>query len=138
MIYELGGLVGWLTGLFFGLTLLSFLLKWYSRRQAQFLERHEDFRKKFRVVLRFFVRNHRYLAFVAVLALVIHYIIQYMNFGYVPLTGWIAGSALVLQVAWGVIGQYILKKKTGIWHQIHRVLAAILTLSILAHVFFKI
>jgi hypothetical protein len=138
MIYELGGLVGWFTGLAFGLALISFALKWFSRRQAQWLEKHLAFRKNFRVILRFFVRNHRFFAFVAVAALIAHYIIQFMNFGFVPITGWIAGAALLLQTAWGIYGQYILKKKTGIWHQIHRVLAAILTVAILAHLFFKL
>lgn len=138
MFYQLGGLVGWLTGLFFGFALLSFLLKWYSRRSAQWLEKHEDFRKKFRIVLRFVVRNHRFFAFIAVAILLIHFFIQYNNFGFIPLSGLIAGLALILQTVWGIVGQYLLKKKTGIWHQIHRVLAAILTVSILAHVFFKL
>ena len=83
-------------------------------------------------VYRFVTKTHRYAGFVAVAAIVIHYVLQYLHFGYVPIAGLIAGLLLVIQSVLGLTRQTD-KTRRGEMAKLHRVLGVLLVVAVLVH-----
>ena len=85
-------------------------------------------------VYQFVNKNHRYVGFVAVGAIVLHFILQYSRFGVVPVAGLIAGLALAVQ---SVLGFGLTKQKDKEIRKkmalLHRVLGMIIVVAVLVH-----
>ena len=85
-------------------------------------------------VYQFITKNHRYAGFVAVGAIVLHFILQYTRFGVVPVAGLIAGLALAVQ---SVLGFGLTKQKENDRRKkmalLHRGLGMIIFVAVLFH-----
>lgn len=88
----------------------------------------------FKKIFQFMNKNHRYVGFVAVGAIIIHFILQYTRYGEAPVAGLIAGLALALQ---SVLGFGLTKQKDKDRRKkmalLHRVLGMIIVAAVLVH-----
>lgn len=132
-MYLFGRLLGWLIVTCFTLTVLNYFVKRINRRFISKLPKDSEIRLKFSVFMRFIVKNHRYFAMMTTLALITHFVIQYLSWGFYP-TGVIAGSLMIGQGAVGAFGTYAKGKKPGPWLYLHRTIAVLLTVAILLHI----
>lgn len=101
----------------------------------------EQFRKSgkslpswFKKIFQFVNKYHRYVGFVAVGAIIIHFILQYTRYGEVPVAGLVAGLALASQ---SVLGFGLTKQKDKDRRKnmalLHRVLGMIIVAAVLVH-----
>lgn len=85
-------------------------------------------------VYQFITKTHRYSGFVALGAIVLHFILQYSRFGVVPPAGLIAGLALAVQsvLGFGLTKQkdQEIRKKMAL---LHRVLGMVIFVAVLVH-----
>jgi len=85
-------------------------------------------------VYQFITKTHRYAGFVALGAIVLHFILQYSRYNEVPVAGLIAGLALAAQ---SVLGYGLTKQKDNDHRKkmalAHRVLGMIIVVAVLAH-----
>ena len=85
-------------------------------------------------VFQFVNKTHRYAGFMAAGAIIIHFILQYMRYGEVPVAGLIAGLALASQ---SVLGFGLTKQKDKDRRKkmalLHRVLGMIIVGAVLVH-----
>lgn len=130
---SVGRIFGWLivTGYFF--TILNYFVKWANRRWISKMPKDAPGRVRFQSFMRFIVKNHRYFGMFTSIALITHFIIQYLSWGFY-ISGLIAGSLLIIQGSLGAYGTYVKQKKNGPWLIVHRSVAVLLFLGILVHV----
>lgn len=129
---ELGGLFGYLIIGFYALAVLNFVFKYANRNYRDSLKKNEKFYKVFMNILKFLAKYHRYFGTATVIMILAHFYLQFSRFG-ISTTGMLAAGIMVLQVVLGVYGQYS-KVKNKAWLKIHRVIAAVLLLTILIHI----
>lgn len=90
-------------------------------------------------IFQFVTKTHRYVGLVAVGAIITHFILQFTCYGFVPLSGLIAASLLMLQ---GVLGLGLRRQKDKERRQkmalLHRILGIILVLAMLNHRYFRL
>lgn len=128
----MGEFFGLLIIIFYGLAALNFCLKFLNRNYNNILKKNEDFYKLYMILLKFFVKNHRYFGGTIIIILLTHFILQFSRFGF-SITGGIAASLMMMQIGLGVYGQYK-KNKNKIWLVFHRGIALALLIAILIHV----
>lgn len=134
MIYldEIGGLFGWITILFFGATLLNFILKFINKKFSKQIAQNQSIKPIFSFLTKLFVRYHRVWGFLTILTLVCHFLIQFNIFG-VNISGAIAASILFIQALLGLYGAYKAKNRKGIWFVSHRFISILLIFAIFVH-----
>jgi heme A synthase len=85
-------------------------------------------------VSQFVTKYHRYAGFVAIGAIVMHFILQYTRYGEVPLSGLIAGLALAVQATLGFgltrLKDKAKRKKLAL---VHRIWGMMLVVAVLVH-----
>ena len=85
-------------------------------------------------VYQFVNKTHRYAGFVAVGAIIIHFVLQYSHYGVVPVAGLIAGLALATQ---SVLGFGLTKQKDKEIRKkmalLHRVVGMVIVVAVLVH-----
>ncbi len=129
---ELGEFFGFLIIVFYALAVLNFCFKTLNRNFQSTLKKNEDFYKIYMKILKFFAKYHRYFGGATILIILVHFTIQFTQFG-ISITGGIAASLMLLQVGLGIYGQFK-KKKIKAWLMIHRSIAALLFIAILIHI----
>ncbi|MBP1757096.1 MAG: hypothetical protein H6Q59_3494 [Firmicutes bacterium] len=129
---ELGELFGILIIVFYSLAVLNFCFKFFNRKYRDKLKRNEKFYKVYMNFLKFFAKYHRYFGFATILMILIHFFIQFSNYG-LSITGCIAAGVMLLQIVLGIYGQFS-KKKMKSWILIHRGIAVLLLVTILIHI----
>lgn len=90
-------------------------------------------RVRFQAFMRFIVQNHRYFGIFTSVALITHFVIQYLSWGFYT-SGLVAGLLLIVQGSLGAYGTYVKHKKNGPWLVVHRSVAVLLFVGILVHV----
>ncbi len=130
---NIGKVLGWLIVAGYGLTLLNYVVKWVNRKWIMKMSKEEPIRIRYQVFMRFIIKNHRFFAMFTTIALITHFIIQYLSWGFY-ITGLIAGSLLILQGVLGGFGHYVKKKKSGRWLYAHRIVAVLMLVAIFVHV----
>ena len=86
------------------------------------------------ILMKIFVKGHRYFGFGAFIALLLHFTVQFINFGF-SISGIIAAALLILQVVLGIYATAKKKSRRGIWFIAHRSIAFLLILGIAFHLF---
>jgi len=85
-------------------------------------------------VFQFVTKTHRYVGFVAVGAIAVHIILQFVKYGYVPIAGLFAGLALAIQA---VLGFGLTKQKDKERRKklalVHRIWGMFIVLAVLFH-----
>jgi len=85
-------------------------------------------------VYRFVTKTHRYAGMVALVAIVIHFILQYRNIGIVPIAGLIAGLLLLVQTVLGMgLSRQTDKDRRSKMAKMHRILGILLVVAVLLH-----
>lgn len=130
---TLGRFLGWLIVAGYMLTVLNYFVKLINRKVISKKPADSPLRKNYTAFMRFIVKYHRYIALATTLILIVHFIIQYLVWGFY-ITGLIAAALLVLQGFVGAYGTYVRKKKSGPWLYTHRILAVLLPAAILIHI----
>ena len=129
---SIGNFLGTLTGLGFGLALLNYPVKWINKRWISKLPKDSSVRQLYLTLMKWIVKNHRYFALAAAVALVIHLTLQ-ITFKWVSSTGLIAAGLLISTVLLGAYGFVVLKGKRGKWLNVHQLLTVLTVFAILVH-----
>ncbi len=129
----LGRILGWLIISFLILTLFNYPVKLLNRKWIARMPRESKFRQAYQTFMRFIVRGHRYFAILTISMLLVHFYVQYTQYG-LRKTGAAAGLLLALQGSLGAYGTYIRKKKLTAWFYLHRTGAVLLIIGIIIHV----
>lgn len=130
---TLGRFLGWLIVAGYLLTVLNYFVKLINRKVVSKKPADSPLRKNYTKFMRIIVKYHRYFALAATLILIVHFIIQYLVWGFY-ITGIIAAALLVVQGFLGAYGTIVHKKKSGPWLYVHRTLAVLLPIAILIHI----
>ena len=134
MIYEMGGLFGWLITISFAGTILNYILKRINKRWGRKINANPSAARLMKILMTVFVRQHKYWGFAAVIALILHFLIQFSRFG-INLTGALAAVLMLCQL---FLGFFLTaarkgKKKIRVSIVIHRMIAILLILGIALH-----
>lgn len=132
MFKELGGLLGWLLIITIAGTILNYCLKLVNRHFGKKISASPIGKRTLKVLMTIFVRNHRYFGVAAVVLLMIHFSLQFFRYG-LNVTGFIAALLLISQVSVGIYAISKKKPRRGAWFFVHRVISAVLVLSIALH-----
>ncbi len=129
---EIGGFLGWLIIIAYVGTILNYILKVVNKKYGKNISSGPTGKPIMSVLMKVFIRQHRYWGFATVLFLLLHFLLQFNQFG-ISITGVIAAAILILQVCLGMYGAYLHKKRTGAWFWTHRVIAILLILGVAIH-----
>lgn len=130
---SIGRIFGWMIVTGYLLTVLNYVVKFVNRKWIMSMPKEAKGRIRYQAFMRFIVKNHRYFAIFTTLALITHFIIQYLSWGFYT-SGLIAGGLMIIQGSLGGYGTYVKHKKSGPWLVVHRTIAVLLMLGILTHV----
>lgn len=132
MLKEFGELLGWLIIISYVGTILNFIIKFTNKRWGKSISANVTGKKIIGILMKIFVRNHKYFGLAAATFLILHFLIQFSTYG-INFTGGLAAGLLLLQVVLG--GYATLKKKPrkGVWFILHRVIALLLIAGVALH-----
>ncbi len=133
-MYKLGDFLGWFTIILFAGTIANYILKFININWGKQISSSPAGKRIVAILMKIFVRNHRYFGFGAFIALLLHFIVQFLNFGF-SISGIIAATLLVLQVILGIYATMKKKFRKGAWFIAHRSIAVLLILGIIFHLF---
>lgn len=132
-MYKLGDFFGWLTIVLFAGTAANYVIKIINKKWGKRFSSSGS-KKILAAFMKIFVKNHRYFGFGAFLALFLHFVLQFLNFG-LSISGIIAAVLLILQVFLGIYATVKKKPRKGFWFVAHRMIAALLILGIAFHLY---
>lgn len=136
---EIGGFLGWVTAIAFGLAILNFFVKYINKKYIINLSKEKPgLAKKYRIVMRYIVKYHRWAGIAATIAVILHFIVIYTTKDIISFTGVIAAVAMILIFLLGIFGTYIQKKVNGSWVKIHRGISFVLIAAIVVHLIMKV
>lgn len=130
---SVGRILGWLIVTGYSLAVLNCVVKFVNRKWIMVMPKDAPTRIKYQSFMRVIVKNHRYFGIFTSIALISHFIIQYLSWGFY-VTGLIAGSLMIIQGSLGAYGTYVKKKKNGPWLYAHRTVAVLLLVGMIVHV----
>ena len=128
-----GRILGWLIVTGYLMTVLNYVVKFVNRKWIMAMPKNAPGRIRYQSFMRFIVKNHRYFAMFTTAALLTHFVIQYLSWGFYT-SGLVAGGLMVLQGALGGYGTYVKNKKIGPWLYAHRTVAVLLLVGMVIHV----
>ena len=100
----------------------------------QFRKQGKAVPKFLKKIYQFLTKTHRYAGFLAVGAIVLHFFLQYTEYGFVPVAGLIAGLLLLTQ---SVLGFGLTKQKDKERRKkmalLHRALGMLIVVAVLVH-----
>lgn len=132
MIKELGELLGWLIVISYVLASNSYIIKLVNKKYYRQINKNSTVRKIFNKTMRSIIKNHRLFGFSAVTFILIHFIIQFTNYG-LSKKGLLAALLMIIQVGLGIHGTNVDKKYRSLWLFFHRAIALLLLFAILRH-----
>ena len=130
---EFGEFLGWLIIISYGITVLNFIIKAVNKKYSKQIAKNPEFKKYFSIIMKFVVKNHKVFGFAAALFILLHFAVQFKNFG-LSVTGITAAALMILQILLGMYGAYVNKKRAGIWFYTHRIIAVVVFLAIIIHI----
>jgi Predicted heme/steroid binding protein len=134
LMYKLGDFLGWFTIILFAGTIANYIVKFVNIKWGKQISSSTAGKRTVAILMKMFVRNHRYFGFGSSIALLLHFIVQFLNFGY-SVSGIIAAALLILQVILGIYATMRKKSRKGAWFFAHRSIAVLLILGIAFHLF---
>ena len=130
---EIGGFFGWLIVIAYLMATSNYIIKFINNNYFSLFSKNEKIKRIFNWKLKVFVKYHRIFGILVLIFLLVHLFIQYSRFG-INITGAIGTFLIVLQIALGIYGQYVSKKRLEIWFYIHRVVSVMLIFAIAIHI----
>ena len=131
MSTDLGEFLGYTIITLYGLTVLNYFVKLANRKLRAIINKNKAVAKVFSLLMKFIVKNHKLFGLLTIVVLLSHATNQFLIYG-ISLTGALAASLLILQVALGIYG-YKAKKRGKTWLRIHRSVAVLLLIAIGTH-----
>lgn len=125
MMYGIGKILGWLIVVALAGAILNPSVKLLNKKFSK---------NNMRLPVKIFVVNHKYFGMVAITLLLIHFIVQFINYG-PNLTGVLAAVLLIMQVFLGVNAIRKRKPRKGIWFVAHRIIAVLIIVAVVVHLF---
>lgn len=132
LFYRLGGFLGWITVILFAGTIANYILKFSNKRWGKRISASSTGKRLFTFLMKVFIKNHRFFGIGAFIALLLHFIIQFLQFGF-SISGVIAAVLLILQVVLGIYAFIKRKPRRGAWFIAHRSIAILLILGVALH-----
>jgi predicted heme/steroid binding protein len=132
MIYRMGGLFGWLLVIAFAGTILNYILKFINKHWGKKISTNPVGSKLMKLLMKIFVRNHKYFGFAAGILLILHFLVQFSRFG-LNLTGCLAAVLMLIQLLLGIYATAAKRPRKGLWFGWHRIIAVLLILGIALH-----
>lgn len=132
-LHSFGRFMGWVILTFYILAALNYILKFINKRWISKLPRDSKLRKNYTKVLQFFIKAHPWLGYAAFASVIVHFTIQFRFYGF-NVTGFIAGTLMLIQIGIGSFGQWIKKRKRGNWFLVHRGVTLALLVFIAIHI----
>ncbi len=126
--------IGKLLGFLAALAYFGSLMNLVTKRLNQYLVRRKSKIKLDKRLIQLFVRYHRFWGIAAAGFVLLHFVVQYTRYGFISRTGMTAALLMLLQASLGCFGQYIQKKRPGLWLNVHRLVAIALLIAIGFHV----
>jgi len=130
----MGEFLGWVTAVCFIAALCNYVLKRVNKRWIMAMPKESEFKKAYQTLMKFIVKNHRYIGIAAAVAVAVHMPVQVLG-EFASVTGITAASLLVLTALLGIVMFYGHKGKLV---TVHRYAAAGALLAFLAHVIAKV
>lgn len=132
---EFLGLLGWITVIFFTLSILNFFIKYINKKFINKLSKEKrEFAHIYRKMMKFFIKFHYLFGIVAILTLLLHFIIVITYMG-LNISGVVAALLMFAIVILGLYGKFLNKKDSRVWIKIHKILSFLLIAAILYHIF---
>lgn len=132
MFDEFGGLFGWLLVLAVVGTILNYFVKVVNKKWGKKISSNDSGKKVMKLLMKIFVRNHKYFGLLTAVLLTAHFAIQFAQYG-INLTGSLAAAFIILQVALGIYANHTHKPRKGVWFVAHRIVAVLIVLAIVLH-----
>lgn len=133
-IEDLLILLGWITAISYSMAVSNYFVKYINKKYISKLgEAHKEIIKRYRRIMKFIVKNHKWIGTIAILSLMVHVALA-MRFNRIMLTGIISASLITAVFLLGLYGSYINKGHRGIWLKIHRILAFLLIIAVVIHI----
>lgn len=132
MLRELGGFFGGVTIFFYAMAVLNFVVKFVNKKFRPILSKNENFYKFYLKFMKFIIKEHKLFGILTVVSLLIHFSIQFSQYG-INIAGVVAAGIMLLQVILGITMKKTSKGKKPVLIT-HRIIAAALLISIIIHV----
>jgi len=132
MFKEFGELFGWILIGAFICTLLNYCVKFINKKWGKKISANDFGKKAMKLLMKIFVRNHRFFGVLTAVLLIAHFAIQFSQFG-INLTGFLAAAFIILQVTLGIYANLTHKPRKGAWFVAHRLIAILIVFGIAFH-----
>ncbi|MGB4659239.1 MAG: hypothetical protein WBI07_08670 [Mobilitalea sp.] len=130
---EIGELLGWLIIIGYTLTALNFVVKAVNKKFGKNMAKYPKFKKIYSTIMKILVKYHKLFGLSTIVFILAHFIVQYTSFG-LRISGGVAAAVMILQILLGIYGAYVVKKRSGAWFILHRLIAVILLIVIAIHI----
>lgn len=131
---SLGPVLGWLIVAGYVLAVLNNPVKWIHKRWVSKRPAASRFRKAYAAVMKVVVRYHRWFAMLATTAMILHFLIQFSQYG-LYVSGIVTGGLMLAQGSLGAYGTYVRQKRRTAWFYVHRTVAILLVPAMAFHIF---
>jgi hypothetical protein len=135
-IGDLGELFGYLAVAMFGFAAFRYVLKWFFKTYGKWVKEHTKLHPLLLKIMDLNKKLHPWVGLAAAIFVISHFTTQFIIQGYQSPSGLISASLMVVQVAGGFAGQYVMKKpRPKWWLWVHRSITVALVLGLAIHIF---
>jgi hypothetical protein len=135
-IGDLGELFGYLAVAMFGFAAFRYVLKWFFKTYGKWVKEHTTLHPLLLKIMDLNKKLHPWIGLAAAIFVISHFTTQFIIQGYQSPSGLISASLMVVQVAGGFYGQYVMKKpRPKWWLWVHRGITVALITGLAIHIF---
>jgi hypothetical protein len=102
---KLGGFLGWVTGICFGIAILNFVVKRVNKKWISKLPTDSKVKQIYQKLMKIIVKYHRYFGMGAGVIVLVHLYVQ-VSFAFVSVTGLLAAVQLIATAVMGALMLY--------------------------------
>ena len=134
-IGDLGELFGYLAVAMFAFAAFRYVLKWFFKTYGTWVKEHTKLHPLLLKVMDLNKKLHPWIGLAAAIFVISHFTTQFIIQGYQSPSGLISASLMVVQVAGGFAGQYLMKKpRPKWWLWVHRGITVALIMGLAIHI----
>lgn len=134
-IGDLGELFGYLAVAMFAFAAFQYVLKWFFKTYGKWVKEHTKLHPLLLKVMDLNKKLHPWIGLAAAIFVISHFTTQFIIQGYQSPSGLISASLMVIQVAGGFAGQYLMKKpRPKWWLWVHRGITVALITGLAIHI----
>ena len=134
-IGDLGELFGYLAVAMFAFAAFRYVLKWFFKTYGKWVKEHTKLHPLLLKVMDLNKKLHPWIGLAAAIFVISHFTTQFIIQGYQSPSGLISASLMIVQVAGGFAGQYLMKKpRPKWWLWVHRGITVALIMGLAIHI----